>query len=155
MLLADPEAALRETRRVLRPGGRVALAAWSARERNPWLALVSDVLVAQGLGQPPAPDVPGPFSFAAPGVVEELLAATGFADGQVTTVEFPMGAATLDDWWEHHRRQSVTLAEAVRDISPKDHYELRDAFDSAFAPFVQPDGAVVVPASALVAAAEA
>ncbi len=37
MLLADPEAALRETRRVLRPDGRVALAAWDAPERNPWM----------------------------------------------------------------------------------------------------------------------
>ena len=155
MLLADPEAALRETRRVLRPGGRLALAAWSAREDNPWLALVSDVLVAQDLAQVPAPDVPGPFSFATKGTVEGLLAATGFTDIAVSTVDFPIGAPTLDDWWEHHRNQSVALATATADLSPKAHYELRDAFDAAFTSFVQADGSVVVPARALMASAEA
>ena len=39
MLMADPGAALRETRRVLRPGGRVALAAWAGPEDNRWSAL--------------------------------------------------------------------------------------------------------------------
>jgi SAM-dependent methyltransferase len=35
MLTADPAAALAETRRVLRPGGRLALSVWGAPERNP------------------------------------------------------------------------------------------------------------------------
>ena len=39
MLMADPAAALSETRRVLKPGGRLALAVWDTPERNPWLAL--------------------------------------------------------------------------------------------------------------------
>ena len=36
MLLADPGAALAECRRVLRPGGRLALAVWDRIEANPW-----------------------------------------------------------------------------------------------------------------------
>jgi SAM-dependent methyltransferase len=36
MLMPDPVTAFAETRRVLRPGGRLALAVWGAMERNPW-----------------------------------------------------------------------------------------------------------------------
>jgi ubiquinone/menaquinone biosynthesis C-methylase UbiE len=36
MLMPDPAAALSETRRVLRAGGRVALSVWGGPEDNPW-----------------------------------------------------------------------------------------------------------------------
>ena len=49
MLMVDPAAALRETRRVLRSGGRLALAVWDERERNPWSAIPDGVLVEHGL----------------------------------------------------------------------------------------------------------
>ena len=39
MYLADPERAVRELRRVVRPGGRVALAVWGERSRCGWAAV--------------------------------------------------------------------------------------------------------------------
>src|SRR6266487_3782714 len=40
MVMADPAAALAETRRILRPGGRLTLAVWGALERNPFFGTI-------------------------------------------------------------------------------------------------------------------
>jgi SAM-dependent methyltransferase len=53
MLMADPLAALVETRRVLRPGGRLALAVWDALAANPWALAPRLELLERGLAQPP------------------------------------------------------------------------------------------------------
>ena len=54
MLMADPLAALVETRRVLRPGGRIALAVWDSIEQNPWAQLPGRELIERGLSAAPA-----------------------------------------------------------------------------------------------------
>src|SRR3954469_2929222 len=156
MLLADPEAALRETRRVLRPGGRVALAAWDGPEHNPWLALVGKGMIEHGLRRPEPPDTPGPLAFGRrPGQIEELLDAAGFDDIVVEPLDFAMHADSLDAWWEHAIATSGRFSRVVAGLAPAEHYKLRDAVDAAYAPYVREDGSVDIPARALMAAAGA
>jgi SAM-dependent methyltransferase len=73
MLMIDPAAALAETRRVLRSGGRLALSVFAVPERNPWASLVGRVLVTQGHIAPPDPEAPGIFAMADPGCTRQLV----------------------------------------------------------------------------------
>jgi SAM-dependent methyltransferase len=155
MLLADPETALRETRRVLRPGGRLALAVWDTREVNPLLSAPSAIVVELGLAPKSPPGQPGPFALADRQELFDILATAGFQDIEVDTVDLTYDFASLDEVWEHQRDLSPTLAAVSVGLSPADHYRLRDAFDDRLAPYVREDGSVSVPGRALVASAVA
>ncbi len=155
MLLADPAAALRETRRVLRPGGRVALSAWTAPADNPWASAPMRELQAMGAAEPPDLDAPNMFAFREPERIRGLLEETGFTDITVEQVDVVFRYDDLDAWWDVQLDVSTTLADLVRGLTPAQRDDLRDAIDERLAPHVAADGSVALPGRTHVAAASA
>ena len=88
MLVPDPARALRETRRVLRDGGRLAFATWAPAKRNPWAMAYGPVLIERGLQEPPKPGEPGQFSLSTEEEIEPLVREAGFSE--VTVAEVPV-----------------------------------------------------------------
>ena len=155
MLMLDPEAALRETRRVLRPDGRVALAAWAAPEHNPHMTIAPGTLVALGLAEPPAGDEPGPFAFAQDGRIQELLESAGFTEIAVEALDLRFHYPSREEVFATHVDLSPSGGEVLRGLSPADHTRFRDALDERLEPFTRPDGGVELPGRTLVATASA
>jgi SAM-dependent methyltransferase len=152
MFAVDPARASREIARVLRPGGRVAIAVWGARARNPWLGVVFDAASAQ-LGKPlPPPGVPNPFSLGDAGRLAEALRAGALDDVAVSELPTPLRAASFEEWWRRTRGLAGPLS-AVLDSLPESALQgLESRLRAAVSPYETASG-VELPGVTLIASA--
>ena len=158
MLMADPAAALAETRRVLASGGGLALAAWDEIAHNPWAQLPALELLERGLAAPPEESsrpLPGPFALGRPGLLAEVIEQAGFAEVDVEAIELTRRHADFEDMWDTTLDLSRAFHDAVLSRPQADVAEIKASLAERFARYTLPDGTLEVPGRTLVACASA
>ena len=152
MLMPDPAAAFAETRRVLRPGGRLALAVWGAPERNPWATIGFGLLIERGFLPPPGPSDPGPFALAAEERMRALLEGAGFTAVRTEEVPVRFTFRDLDDYEAFTTDTGGPAALVLRGLAEEQLKALKAQLRVAFSPFAV-DGGYELPGVALCAVA--
>jgi SAM-dependent methyltransferase len=147
MLMADPLQALRESARVLRPDGRLALAVWGTAEENPWLWLIIGALIDHLNAPPPEPGTPGPFSLGEAERLRGLVEQAGLVDVEIERIETEQAYDSLDGWWEEILEVSGPLAAMLKALPDEGREAIRAKVTADGERFVTEDGRAAFPAS--------
>jgi ubiquinone/menaquinone biosynthesis C-methylase UbiE len=99
ILRGNPPPALREIRRVLRPGGRLAFAVWAARELNPWMTVPADVMVERGHLRPPDEVERRLSARRNPESITRLLGEAGFGAPEIEEQAVAYRFADAEELW--------------------------------------------------------
>ena len=96
-IFTDPEGAAKEARRVVRPGGRIAVTVWTSAKKVPFLDAVIGPMLKYA-----EPDengyLPTPYETGGPGEMVGFLRAAGFHDGTERPVSATMHFANADEY---------------------------------------------------------
>jgi ubiquinone/menaquinone biosynthesis C-methylase UbiE len=148
MFFEDRRLAIQEMRRVLRPGGRLAVAVWDSVENFPGYAELAHLL-QRLYGDQVAEAFQAPFALGDPELLSTLFAEAGVAGAEVTRQEGAVRFPSLRDWllievkeWLLGDRLDDTQFEAL----------LTEA-EAVLRPFVATDGTVAIPAPAYIVVA--
>ncbi len=153
MLMADPAAALRETARVLAPGGRVGLAVWSRPESNPWVALPMQAVTAELGLPPPPPDAPNLWSLGDEARLRGLLEGAGFGSIVLATLDDEAEFESAEQWIELTGRLAGPLKALFANLDAAARAGIEQRMREAAKPYERDDGSVSMPEQMLVASA--
>jgi ubiquinone/menaquinone biosynthesis C-methylase UbiE len=135
MLMADPAQALTETRRVLRPGGRLALAVWGSMEQNPFFTVIAIALTQHGHLPPPEPPGPPVFSMASVDRTTALLERAGFAGVRTEQVAVRFEVPDTDGYLSLVADTAGPLGLALQALSESDREAVKADVEDSIARF--------------------
>jgi SAM-dependent methyltransferase len=146
MFFQDSEAAFRNIRKSVKPGGRMAATVWATPPENPWFSMPRGIVDDLVSDVPrPDPEGPGPMRFGNPSRLTDCLETAGW-DPKIRTVDVlltPPGSA--EEVAELHMKVTVGMMLRGMDVAESKLEEIRTAVIQATRA-QESDGVVRVPA---------
>jgi SAM-dependent methyltransferase len=136
----DQQGALAETRRVLKPGGRVAAIVYTTPERNPFFSIPVGIIRRRANLPPPAPGQPGPFSLGGEGVLAAAFEQAGFKDARTEVIPSPLRLASAAECVRFERESFGALHQMLSGLTEPEQEAAWDEIARELARFEGPDG---------------
>jgi SAM-dependent methyltransferase len=147
-----PERAAAEMVRVVRPGGRVAVAMWGPPSKVAMLGLLAAAADAAALGYTAVPPGPDAQRFTDRRELTSLLRGAGLEEVAVDEIAFALEAATLDELWDGVLGGSVRTAARLRSATPAQRERAREELARLAERYRTPGGGYALPTLIRVAA---
>jgi len=120
MFMPDALSCLKHACRALKSGGRIAVATWTAVDRNPWLQLPLAAIKRHVEIPTPPPDAPGLFLYADPTRLRAKLEAADFVDVRLDEVPVTItGFATPLEYFRFITELSAPLSALLAKATPE------------------------------------
>lgn len=129
MFFPSPLEGIREILRVLKPGGKLAMAVWHHARDNPFHCVLSEILERFVESPPLDPDAPDAFRFAPSGKLLHVAREAGVADARERLLEFSIDAPlSLEGFWVARTEMSDRLRTKLAELSQAQVGEIKRAF---------------------------
>jgi ubiquinone/menaquinone biosynthesis C-methylase UbiE len=146
--LAEPERAVAEAFRVLRPGGAYAFTVWDGPERAMLLGTGLHAVTEHADMSVPLPQGPAIFQLADRAHTAAVLGRAGFRDLAVQNLPIAFHAVRPEEVWDFFEKSTVRTVAVVALQTPEVQARMRAAVVEAASRYAGPDG-VIIPSPAL------
>ena len=150
--IADPDKAIAEAYRVLRPDGRFAFTVWAGPDRHDFFASVLKALEAHGNAQVSLPPAPPIFRFSDPAECRKAMTQAGFVDASVVELALKWRAPPIEAILDCIYKSTVRTSMVLERQAPAARDRIHEAIHDSAERFAQ-DGAYEIAWLAVLAAA--
>ncbi len=127
MFCPDPQKAINEAYRVLKPHRPFATTTWAKPEQNPYFEVTTRIPAQYLNAPPPPPDALGPMRLSDTARIKSMLEAAGFQNIEIETRPLAFEFNSLDDFWKISSESLPMLQQAMSQLGQGEVEKMRSA----------------------------